>query len=92
MVGPTDMISCFFVIEKPIMILLFFWQTLIIFLREKFCLYIYSYQRVNPSCKSSMTLCYSVSFDEYGNMVRGFLLNRLIKLTVTISNNYFSTI
>ena len=39
-----------------------------------------------------MTLCYSVSFDEYGNMVRGFLLNRLIKLTVTISNNYFSTI
>lgn len=39
-----------------------------------------------------MTLCYSVSFDEYGNMVRFFLLNRLIKLTVTISNNYFSTI
>ena len=39
-----------------------------------------------------MTLCYSVSFDEYGNMVRVFLLNRLIKLTVTISNNYFSTI
>ena len=58
----------------------------------KFCLYIYSYQRVNTSCKSSMTLCYSVSFDEYGNMVRVFLLNRMIKLTVTISNNYFSTI
>ena len=26
------------------------------------------------------------------DMVRIFLLNRLIKLTVTISNNYFSTI